>query len=63
MKLIYYLLFSLTINLYSQDYRLINKAEKILNSENPNFENKSSHKWLRKVEKISSSVSLLFFKL
>ena len=38
MKLIYLLIFFLTINSFSQDYRLIHKAEKILNSEKSNFE-------------------------
>jgi len=49
MKRYFYILFFFTFNLFSQNYELINKADKILCSENPNLN--KAEKILNKAEK------------
>ena len=49
MKTYFYILFFFTINLFSQNYKLINKADKILQTEKPNLI--KAEKLLNKAEK------------
>ncbi len=49
MKLLVSLLLLLTFNTYAQNYKSINKAEKLINTENPNF--KKIERILKRAEK------------
>ena len=49
MKKYFYIFFFFSLNLFSQNYKLITKADKILSSENPNL--KKAEKLLNRAEK------------